>query len=100
MPCYTFPPCLPGPGRLAVPARPVASLSGLLLPSPAPPGSGCPQLHRPAATGRRWALAAHPVAWRLAAHGVVDAVGTRQHRMDQGQQLAPGTGGAGLIAQV
>jgi len=29
------------------------SLSGLLLPSPAPPGSGCPQLHRPAATGRR-----------------------------------------------
>jgi hypothetical protein len=28
-------------------------LSGLLPPSPAPPGSGCPQLHRPAATGRR-----------------------------------------------
>jgi hypothetical protein len=27
--------------------------SGLLPPSPAPPGSGCPQLHRPAATGRR-----------------------------------------------
>ncbi|MEX5637974.1 tyrosine-type recombinase/integrase, partial [Parafrankia sp. FMc2] len=24
---------------------------GLLPPSPAPPGSGCPQLHRPAATG-------------------------------------------------
>ncbi|MGH3569065.1 MAG: hypothetical protein ACRDRH_24190 [Pseudonocardia sp.] len=26
-------------------------MSGLLPPSPAPPGSGCPQLHRPAATG-------------------------------------------------
>ena len=32
---------------------PVPALSGLLPPSPAPPGSGCPQLHRPAATGRR-----------------------------------------------
>src|SRR5215218_4765441 len=32
---------------------PVPSLSGLLPPSPAPPGSGCPQLQRPAATGRR-----------------------------------------------
>ena len=31
----------------------VPALSGLLPPSPAPPGSGCPQLHRPAATGRR-----------------------------------------------
>ena len=30
---------------------PVPALSGLLRPSPAPPGSGCPQLHRPAATG-------------------------------------------------
>ncbi len=29
---------------------PVPALSGLLPPSPAPPGSGCPQLHRPAAT--------------------------------------------------
>jgi Phage integrase family len=29
----------------------VPALSGLLPPSPAPPGSGCPQLHRPAATG-------------------------------------------------
>lgn len=29
----------------------VPALSGLLLPSPASPGSGCPQLHRPAATG-------------------------------------------------
>jgi hypothetical protein len=31
----------------------VPALSGLLPPSPAPPGQGCPQLHRPAATGRR-----------------------------------------------
>ncbi|MFJ7277139.1 tyrosine-type recombinase/integrase [Kitasatospora sp. NPDC098663] len=31
--------------------RPVPALSGLLPPSPASPGSGCPQLHRPAATG-------------------------------------------------
>jgi hypothetical protein len=31
----------------------VPALSGLLPPSPPPPGSGCPQLHRPAATGRR-----------------------------------------------
>jgi Phage integrase family len=30
---------------------PVPALSGLLPPSPAPPGLGCPQLHRPAATG-------------------------------------------------
>jgi hypothetical protein len=29
----------------------VLALSGLLPPSPAPPGSGCPQLRRPAATG-------------------------------------------------
>ena len=31
----------------------VPALSGLLPPSPAPPGSGCPQLRRPAATGQR-----------------------------------------------
>ena len=30
---------------------PVPDLSGLLPPLPAPPGSGLPQLHRPAATG-------------------------------------------------
>ena len=40
--------------------RPVPSLSGLLPPSPAPPGSGCPQLQRPAATGRRWVLSSPP----------------------------------------
>jgi hypothetical protein len=33
--------------------RPVPSLSGLLPPSPAVPGSGCPQLQRVATTTRR-----------------------------------------------
>ena len=33
--------------------RHVPALSGLLPPSPAPPGSGCPQLHQPAAAGQR-----------------------------------------------
>lgn len=33
--------------------QPVLSYPGALPPSPAPPGQGCPQLHRPAATGRR-----------------------------------------------
>src|SRR6266540_7197043 len=47
-----------------------------------------PSSYRPAATGRRWALTSHPVSWRLAAHGVDDAVGTRQHRVDQGQKLS------------
>ena len=47
--------------------RPVPSLSGLLPPSPAPPGLGCPQLHRAAATTQRWAF--HPTrsngaSWR------------------------------------
>ena len=32
---------------------PVPALSGLLPPSPAPPGPGCPQLHQPAAAGQR-----------------------------------------------
>ena len=41
--------------------RPAPALSGLLPPSPAPPGSGCPQLHQPAATGQRRALPSRPV---------------------------------------
>ena len=48
------------------------SLSRLLPPSPALPGSGCLQLQRAAATARWWVLASHPVLWRLVAH---DAVG-------------------------
>ena len=52
---FTFVP----PSRLACRTRvvwqyrPVPSLSGLLPPRPASPGSGCPQLRRPAATDRR-----------------------------------------------
>jgi len=70
------PPLVPAirtPSRLACRARavwqcrPVPSLSGLLPPSPAPPGLGCPQLHRAAATTQRWAF--HPTrsngaSWR------------------------------------
>jgi hypothetical protein len=43
---------LAGPAPSGSPGH-VPALSGLLPPSPAPPGSGCPQLQRPAATGRR-----------------------------------------------
>ena len=43
---------LAGPAPSGSPGHTPAS-SGLLPPSPAPPGSGCPQLQRPAATGRR-----------------------------------------------
>jgi integrase len=43
---------------------PVPALSGLLPPSPAPPGSGCPQLHRTAATG-----SAEKVSHLLSNHG-------------------------------
>src|SRR6266576_2492742 len=51
------------PSRLACRTRPVwqcqgvPSLSGLLPPSPATPGSGCPQLSRAAATAQRCSLA-------------------------------------------
>lgn len=47
---YTFPTRSPGPRHLAVLAtsRPC---QGRLPPSPAPPGSGCPQLRRPAGEG-------------------------------------------------
>jgi hypothetical protein len=66
-------PAIRAPSRLACRARavwqcrPVPSLSGLLPPSPAPPGLGCPQLHRAATTAQRWAF--HPTrsngaSWR------------------------------------
>ena len=46
-------------------------------------------------------MAEHPAGGAAAQQvGVVDAVGTRQHRVDQGQQLAAGMGGAGPLAQV
>src|SRR3954468_3230510 len=44
------------------------ALSGLLPPSPAVPGSGCPQLHQTAATARRRGLAPRPIQQRLVAH--------------------------------
>ena len=44
----------PGPSGSTEPSR---LCQGRLPPSPAPPRSGCPQLHRPAATRRRrWSL--------------------------------------------
>jgi hypothetical protein len=43
---------LAGPAPSGSPGR-APAFPGPLPPSPAPPGSGCPQLQRPAATGRR-----------------------------------------------
>ena len=62
---------------------PVPALSGLLPPSPAPPGSGCPQLHRPAATGSAAKVShLHSNLQRLTAHAHVPAHG--------GHELGPG----------
>jgi len=47
---------------------PVPALSGLLPPDPASPESGCPPLHRTAATARRWGSTPHAVQRRLMAH--------------------------------
>ena len=44
------------------------ALSGLLPPSPAAPGSDCPQLHQAAATARRRGLSPRPIRQRLVAH--------------------------------
>ena len=49
---YAFPSRSPHPRRLAVPT-PHGFVGAACHPAPAPPGPGCPQLHRPAATGRR-----------------------------------------------
>jgi hypothetical protein len=54
--------------------RPVPSLSRLLPPNPAPPGSGCLQLQRPAATRHRRVVSPHPVVWHLVAHREVRGV--------------------------
>ncbi len=48
--------------------RPASPSSGLLPPSPALPGSGCPQLHRAAATTRRRSPFNTARFWRLVAH--------------------------------
>ena len=47
---------------------PVPALSGLLPPDAASPGSGCPPLHRTAATAQRWGPTPHTVQQRLMAH--------------------------------
>jgi hypothetical protein len=66
-----------------------------LPPSPASPGSGCSQLHRPAATGRRWrSFTPHSVrgaSWRsVAKHQDLHLVGavSAQQQDDQLQHLA------------
>ncbi|MGH3171833.1 MAG: hypothetical protein ACRDN0_38980, partial [Trebonia sp.] len=63
------------PSRLAHRARPIrqyradATLSRLLPPFPAIPGSGCLQLRPAAATAGRWTVShLHRVKQRLAAH--------------------------------
>jgi hypothetical protein len=57
----------PGPSDGADPSR---RCRGCLPPSPAPPGSGCPQLHQTAATARRRSpfisARSHGASWRTA----------------------------------
>jgi hypothetical protein len=64
-----LPSLLAGPGSSGS-TDPSRLCQGRLAPSPALPGSGCPQLHRPAATGRKWVLSSHWVhgaSWRTRA---------------------------------
>ena len=62
-----LPVSLAGPGAVWQ-YRPVPSLSGLLPPSPASPGSGCPQLQQAAATAHRGSPLtsprSHGASWR------------------------------------
>ena len=51
--CLHLPVSLAGPGPFGG-ADPSRRCRGCSHPSPASPGSGCPQLQRPAATGQRW----------------------------------------------
>ena len=70
---YSSPPRLPDPHRLAVPARPGVVRTAPAL--PAPPGSGCPQPRRPAATGTTAAVShLRSNRQRLTAHRM-EAVG-------------------------
>src|SRR6266540_2798423 len=60
----------PGPSGSADPSR---RCQGRLPPSPAPSGSGCPQLHQAAATAwRRSPFISARIPWRLVAHAAVD----------------------------
>src|SRR6266540_210289 len=80
-------PCLPNTDRLAVPAR-----LDVVGAAPTRPlrfqGSGCPQLHRAAATAQWWALASHPVTPRLVAHGHVP-VQPRDLHAEGGDRAGP-----------
>ena len=73
----------------------VPALSGLLPPSPAPPGSGCPQLHRPAATGTAAKVShLHSNHQRLTAHvdpglGIERRDGANSTLVWIGSQAAP-----------
>jgi hypothetical protein len=72
---YTFPSRLPGPGRLAVPTRPVVVGAAPTLPYASrvrlPPASpGC-------CDSPEVGLPSHPVKWRLVAHEDVEKVLTR-----------------------
>jgi hypothetical protein len=74
---YSFPSRSPGPSHLAVLTRP-GFVRGRLPPSPAPPGSGCPQLHLPGATGQAVKVShLHSNQQRLTAQ---DGVTTRRLR--------------------
>ena len=56
----TSPSCLPDPSRLAVPTRPVVVGAACHL-ALCLQGQAAPSFWHPAATGRRWGLAPHPV---------------------------------------
>jgi hypothetical protein len=64
--------------------RPVPSLSGLLPPSLAPPRQGCPRLHRPAATSRRWSpctsTRSNGTSWRTTGFDDSSLLGERDDR--------------------
>ena len=75
---YTFPSCLPGPGRLAVPARPVVVGAAPTLPCASrvrlPPASpGC-------CDSPEVGLSSHPVIWRLVAHEGVEKSSHEPHQ--------------------
>jgi hypothetical protein len=96
---------LVAPLRLACRARAIRwcshgpALSGLLPPSPAVPGSDCPQLPQAAATARRRGLTPRPIRQRLVAHhlGLHDLLQHAQPDADR-QRQQPLLRGAGQLA--
>ena len=75
---YAFSSLLAGPGP-SDSAGPSRTLSGLLPPSRASPRSGCPQLHRPAATDQRWSPFTSTRFQRLVAHVPFSPVDAAEH---------------------